>query len=105
MPDTIKPEQWPVQSQSTHHKCKGDKTGDTCAANMKQISICLVSNQGRKKITKKQITWIMTCSKSEAIALGVSKQDNINGTCTANMEQIISWLANNTVNKITEIMT
>ena len=47
----------------------------------------------------------MTCSKSEAIALGVSKQDNINGTCTANMEQIISWLANNTVNKITETMT
>ena len=47
----------------------------------------------------------MTCSKSAASALGLSKQDNTNGTCTAVMEKIIIWLANNTVNKITEIMT
>ena len=36
MPDIIKPEQWPVQSQPTHRKCKGDKIGDTCAADMKK---------------------------------------------------------------------
>ena len=47
----------------------------------------------------------MTCSKSAANALGLSKQGNTNGTCAANMEQIIIWLANNTANKITEIMT
>ena len=47
----------------------------------------------------------MTCSKSAANALGLSKQDNTNGTCAADLEQIIIWLANNTVNKITEIMT
>ena len=47
----------------------------------------------------------MTCSKSTANALGFYKQDNTNGTCAADMEQIIIWLANNTVNKITEIMT
>ena len=47
----------------------------------------------------------MTCSKSAANALGLSKQDNTNGTCAADVEQIIIWLANNTVNKITEIMT
>ena len=46
----------------------------------------------------------MTCSKSVANALGLSKQDNTNGTCAADVEQIIIWLANNTVNKITEIM-
>ena len=47
----------------------------------------------------------MTCSKSAANALGLSKQDNTNGTCAAEVEKIIIWLANNTVNKITEIMT
>ena len=47
----------------------------------------------------------MTCSKSEANALGLSKQDNTNGTCAADVEKIIIWLANNTVTKITEIMT
>ena len=47
----------------------------------------------------------MTCSKSEANALALSKQDNTNNTCAADLEQIIIWLANNTVNKITEIMT
>ena len=47
----------------------------------------------------------MTCSKSTANALGLSKQDNTNGTCAADLESIIICLANNTVNKITEIMT
>ena len=47
----------------------------------------------------------MTCSKSAANALGLRKQDNTNGTCTADVEQIIIWLANNTVNEITKIMT
>ena len=37
--------------------------------------------------------------------LGLSKQDNTNGTCAADVEKIIIWLANNTVNKVTEIMT
>ena len=47
----------------------------------------------------------MTCSNTAANALGLSKQDNTNGTCAADVEKIIIWLANNTVNKITEIMT
>ena len=47
----------------------------------------------------------MTCSKSAANALGLSKQGNTNDTCAAELEQIIIWLANNKVNKITEIMT
>ena len=47
----------------------------------------------------------MTCSKSAANVLGLRKQDNTNGTCAANVEGIIIWLANNTINKITEIMT
>ena len=47
----------------------------------------------------------MTCSKPAAYALGLSKQDNTNGTCAADVKKIIIWLANNTVNKITEIMT
>ena len=46
----------------------------------------------------------MTCSKKAANALGLSKQDNTNDTCVADLEQIIIWLTNNTVNKITEIM-
>ena len=64
----------------------------------------LVNKQGRKQITKKQITGTMNCSKSAANALGLSKQDNTNDTCTADVEQIIICLANNTVNKIAEIM-
>ena len=51
------------------------------------------------------MTGTITCSKSAANALGLSKQDNTNGTCAADMEKIIISLANNTVNKITEIMT
>ena len=47
----------------------------------------------------------MTCSKSAANVLGLSKQDNTNRTCAADVEKIIIWLANNTVNKIIEIMT
>ena len=47
----------------------------------------------------------MTCSNSAANALVLSKQDNTNGTFAADVEKIIIWLANNTVNKITEIMT
>ena len=47
----------------------------------------------------------MTCSKSAANGLGLSKQDNTNGTCPADVEKIIIWLASNTVNKKTEIMT
>ena len=47
----------------------------------------------------------MTCSKSAANALELSKQDNTNGTCAADVEKIITWLTNKTVNRITEIMT
>ena len=47
----------------------------------------------------------MTCSKSAANALGLSRQDKANGTYAAVMGQIITWLVNNTVNKITEIIT
>ena len=36
--------------------------------------------------------------------LGLHKQDNTNGTCPADMKQIIIRLSNNAVNKITEIM-
>ena len=64
----------------------------------------LVSKQGRKQITRKQITGTTTCSKSAASALVFSNQVNPKGTCAADVEQII-WLANNKVSKITEIMT
>ena len=47
----------------------------------------------------------MTCSESAGNALGLSKQDNTNDTCAADVEHIIFWSANNTVKKITEIMT
>ena len=47
----------------------------------------------------------MTCSKSAANKLGLSKQDNTNDTSDADVEKIIIWLGNNAVNKITEIMT
>ena len=46
----------------------------------------------------------MTGSKSAANALVLSKQDNTGDTCPADLEQIIISLANNTVNKTTEIM-
>ena len=36
--------------------------------------------------------------------MGLRKQDNTNGTCAADVEQIIICLASNTLNKITEIM-
>ena len=66
----------------------------------------LISKQGRKQITRKQITETMTCSKSAASkALGLNKQSNTYGTCAADVEQIIIWLSNNTVNKINEIVT
>ena len=48
MPDTINPEQCPVQSQPTHRKCKGDEAGYTCAVDMKQISIWLASKAGNR---------------------------------------------------------
>ena len=48
MPNAIKPEQWPVQSQSTHCKCKGEKSGDICTVDMKQISIWLTNKGGNK---------------------------------------------------------
>ena len=73
MPDTVKLEQWPVQSQPTHRKCKGDETGDTSAADMKQY---LVSQQGRKQITR-----TMACSKSTANASGSCKQNDTNVLC------------------------
>ena len=47
----------------------------------------------------------MACSKSVANALGLNKQDNTNGTCATDVEQIIIWLAKNIANKITEIIT
>ena len=47
----------------------------------------------------------MTCSKPVVNALGLSKQDNTNDTFAADVEQIIIWLRNKTINKITEIMT
>ena len=47
----------------------------------------------------------MSCSKSAANALGLSKQDNTNSTFAAGVKQIIIWLANKTVKEITEIMT
>ena len=46
MPDTIKLEQRPIQSEPY----KGDKTDDTCAAYMKQylVSIWLANKAGNK---------------------------------------------------------
>ena len=68
------------------------------------ISIRSVSDQYQIIIIK-QITETVTCSKSAANGLGLSKQDNSNGTCAADVVQIIIRLISNTVNKITEIMT
>ena len=42
-----------VQSQPTHRKCKGYKTGDTCAADMNQISIWLANKAGNKQAVNK----------------------------------------------------
>ena len=47
----------------------------------------------------------MASSKSAANASGLSKRDNTNGTRATDVEHIIIWLTNNTVNKIIEIMT
>ena len=44
----MKSEQWPDQSQPTQPKFKGDKTVDTCAADMKQITIWLANKSGNK---------------------------------------------------------
>ena len=46
--ETVKLKQYPVQSQPTHRKCKGDRTSGTCATNMKQISIWLANKAGNK---------------------------------------------------------
>ena len=49
MSDGIKLEQWPVQSQPTHHKCNGDKISDAIgAADMRQIRIWLANRAGNK---------------------------------------------------------
>ena len=103
MPNKTKPEKWPVQIQPTHGKCKGDETGDTCAADIKQIIIWLTKKAGKN--SGETINGWMTCSKWAVNALGLSKQDNTNSTCAADVEQIIIWSANNTVIKVTEIMT
>ena len=56
-----------VQSQPTHRKCKGYKTGDT----WHESNQYMVSKQGRKQIGSKQITGTMTCSKSTVNGIGV----------------------------------
>ena len=104
MSDTIKLEQWPVQSQLTHHKFKGDKTGDTCAADMKQISIWLANKAGNKN--QETNNWNNNLFKiRKANALRLSKQDSTGGPCAADVEKIIIWLANDKVKEKTEIMT
>ena len=60
----------------------------------------LVSKQGRKNITR-----IVTWSKSATNALGLCKQDNTNDIYAADVEQISIPLANNVENEITKIMT
>ena len=72
MPDTIKPEQWPVQSQPTHRKCKGDKTGDKWAADMKQVSIWL-ANKARNKQPEQ---WPSTTNVSDSC-----KWNDSDGVC------------------------
>ena len=37
MPETMKLKQWTVQSHPAHRKCKGDRTADTFATDIKQI--------------------------------------------------------------------
>ena len=51
----------------------------------------MVSKQDRK-----QIIGTIICSKAAVNALGLSKQDNSNSICAADVEQIIIGLANNT---------
>ena len=41
----------------------------------------------------------MICSKTVPYALALPQQENTNGTCAADMEQIIISLANNAVMK------
>ena len=65
-----------------------------------ETNLDLVSKQGRKQITR-----IVTCSKSAANALELRKPDNTNGICAADVEQIPIPLANSAENEITEIMT
>ena len=48
-----KTETMTCSKQLTHRKCKGEKNGDTCAADIKQISICL---QKAKQETNNQKT-------------------------------------------------
>ena len=88
-----------ANTQKRRNRCKGHM----CCWH--EINQYLVSKQDRKQITRKQKTGTMTCSKAAANALGLSNQDNTNGRCAADVEQIILWLANNTVNKKTDKMT
>ena len=75
MPETMKPEQLPRQSQPTHRTCKEDGTGDTCDTDMKQISIKLAIKVGNK------ISGIMTCSKSTENASRSCKRNDTDGVC------------------------
>ena len=77
LPDTIKPKQWLVQSQPTHHKCKDDKIGTCCCWH--ETNQYLVSKQSRKQITSKQITGTLICSKSTANVLQACKRNDTNG--------------------------
>ena len=80
VPDTLKPEQWSVQSQPTHCKCKGDKNRWHMCCWL-QTNQYLVSKQGRKQITRKQIIGTITCSKSIVNASGSCKRNDTNGVC------------------------
>ena len=71
MPEKRKLEQWPVQSQPTHHKM----TPMVRAADMEQIFIQLAN------IAEKEITEIITCSNSSANASRPCKRNNTNGVC------------------------
>ena len=51
------------------------------------------------------INWNNDLFKVGVNVLELIKQDNTNAACVADMEKFIIWLANNTINKITEIMT
>ena len=67
MTDTIKLKQWPVQSQSTHQKWKGDQTGDTSAGDMKcqhcmSAALSVNDNKTRMKWHKILVSNIMTLS-------------------------------------------
>ena len=56
-PDTIKPKQWPVQSHPTHCKCKGAKTGNKCAADIKQTVSGLGSSGSYKRNNIYGVCW------------------------------------------------